>query len=106
MQWFNIESCLNKLVKSKYARFCDDPNVEDEEGKVEDENIMLFCINHNNNNDDDAEEEEEEDGDIPVTLNFAKYLSKHSVGRSTLNKVREYGSLVGKRCAPNLLYYI
>lgn len=81
---------MSKLSKRSYARFCDEPTVEDEDGKVAESEIMLL-------NENEA-----------ISLNsFRTKQSKagRSVPRDTLNTIREYATLVGKRCAPELLYY-
>ncbi|OTF78789.1 arginyl-tRNA-protein transferase 1-like protein, partial [Euroglyphus maynei] len=85
-RWFSIESCVKKLDKNKYARFCDDQTVQDDDGSS-----FIDC-------------------DIKVlfkkmALNYRDYkrLTKNNDDQE---KIYEYVRLVGRKCASSLLYYI
>ncbi|KAJ6224669.1 hypothetical protein RDWZM_003214 [Blomia tropicalis] len=85
-RWFNIESCIAKLSKQNYARFCDDSTIVDEDGKdVDDERIIIYS-----------------DG-FMTTL--ARHKRNHQLDKKKLDLINEYASLVGKKCTPYLLYY-
>ena len=85
-RWFPLDACVVKLEKSKYARFCDDLKLDDEDGRVDDGQIVLF--RHS----------------FPITLR--QYLSKAEIAQSKLESIREYAKLVGKRCTLQLQYYL
>ena len=87
-RWVSIEVCLAKLLQSNrpYVRFCDDPLAEDDDGKVDDTLVMLY-------HQDDM-----------TSLQAAR--TKYSLEKPTMLRIREYAKLVGKKCAPELLYYL
>ena len=87
LRWFPIESCRVKLTpKRVYARFCDDLKVEDDDGQVDDGSVQLFHQRE--------------------AIDLLSARTKYSLKRRSLETIREYANLVGKRCVSDLLYYL
>lgn len=86
-QWVPFELCRDKLLVSKgpYARFCDDLTVEDDDGKVEDHQLILFGRSE--------------------MLNLVEATSKYSFSPEKQLLIREYGRLIGKKCAAEIMCF-
>ncbi|XP_041354990.1 arginyl-tRNA--protein transferase 1-like isoform X2 [Gigantopelta aegis] len=82
--WVPIEKCRPKLDAARYCRLEEDPTIEDEEGKI-DLNAVLILQNG-------------------TLLNYEKYHMLNP-SRKDQSEIEEYAKLVGRTCSQRILLY-
>ncbi|XP_011497471.1 PREDICTED: arginyl-tRNA--protein transferase 1 isoform X2 [Ceratosolen solmsi marchali] len=82
--WCDVDKCLPKLDISKYSRLNEDSSAIDEDGIVDIQQVLVLYHNK------------------AMAYGVYRYVQNKLID----DEIKEYASLIGKKCALNMLYYI